>query len=68
MVQEAHGAQVLLDPDYRPKNVLHSNKNTGVCYILSFIMFSPKHTAAELPHPILGPITPGFVSGLSLGS
>ena len=68
MVQEAHGAQVLLDPDYRPKNVLHSNKNTGVCYILSFIMFSPKHTAAEPPHPILGPITPGFVSGLSLGS
>ena len=67
MVQEAHGAQVLLDPDYRPKNVLHSNKNTGVCYILSFIMFSPKHTAAEPPHPILGPITPGFVSGLSLG-
>ena len=50
------------------KNVLHSNKNTGVCYILSFIMFSPKHTAAEPPHPILGPITPGFVSGLSLGS
>ncbi len=48
MVQEAHGAQVLLDPDYRPKNVLHSNKNTGVCYILSFIMFSPKHTAAVL--------------------
>ncbi len=36
------------------------NKNTGVCYILSFIMFSP--------HPILGHITPGFVSGLSLGS
>ncbi len=50
------------------KNVLHSNKNTDVCYILSFIMFSQKHTAAELPHPILGPITPGFVSGLSLGS
>ena len=51
MVQEAHGAQVLLDPDYRPKNVFHSNKNTGVCYILSFIMFSPKHTfeAAEPP-------------------
>jgi hypothetical protein len=68
MVQEAHGAQVLLDPDYRPKNVLHSNKNTGVCYILSFIMFSPKHTAAKPPHPILGPITPGFVSRLSLGS
>ncbi len=51
-----------------PKNVLHSNKNTGVCYILSFIMFSPKHTAAEPPHPILGPITTGFVSELSLGS
>ncbi len=62
MVQEAHGAQVLLDPDYRPKNVLHSNKNTGVCYILSFIMFSQKQTAAEPPHPILGPITPDFVS------
>jgi hypothetical protein len=70
MVQEAHGAQVLLDPDYRPKNVFHSNKNTGVCDILSFIMFSPKHTveAAEPPRPILGPITPDFVSGLSLGS
>ena len=50
------------------KNVLHSNKNTGVCYILSFIMFSPKHMAAEPPHPIVGPITPGFVSGLGLGS
>ena len=47
MAPEAHGAQVLQDPDYRPKNVLHSNKNTGVCYILSFIMFSPKHMAAE---------------------
>jgi len=22
---EAHGAQVLLDPDHRPKNVFHSN-------------------------------------------
>ncbi len=43
-------------------------QNTGVCYILSFIMFSPKHMASEPPHPILGPITPGFVSGLSLGS
>ncbi len=44
------------------------NKNTGVCYILSVIMFSPKHMAAEPPNPILGHITPGFVSGLSLGS
>ena len=60
MVQEAHGAQVLLDPDYRPKNVFHSNKNTGVCYILSFIMFSPKHTGAEPTHPILGPHYPWF--------
>ncbi len=68
MVQEAHGAEVLLDPDYRTKNVFHSNKNTGVCYILSVIMFSPKHTAAEPPLPILGPYTPGFVSRLSLGS
>ncbi len=51
MVQEAHGAQVLLDPDYRLKKVFHSNKNTGVCYILSFIVFSPKYTfdAAEPP-------------------
>ncbi len=52
------------------KKVFHSNKITGVCYILSFIMFSPKHMveAAEPLHPILGPITPGFESGLSLGS
>jgi hypothetical protein len=57
MVQEAHGAQVLLDPDYRPKNVFCSNKNTGVCYMLSFIMFSPKHTveAAEPPQSYFGP-------------
>ncbi len=26
--------------------MFHSNKNTGVCYILSFIMFSPKHTVS----------------------
>ncbi len=59
-----------LDPDYRPKNVFHSNKNTGVCNILSFIMFSPKHMLRLQSHPIpfWAPITPGFVSGLSLGS
>jgi hypothetical protein len=61
MVQEAHGAQVLLDPDYRPKNVFHSNKNTGVCYTLSFL-FSPKHTveAAEPPQSYFGPHYPWF--------
>jgi hypothetical protein len=37
-------------------------KNTGVCYILSFIMFSPKHTveAAEPPQSYFGPHYPWF--------
>ena len=43
MVQEAHGAQVLLDPDYRPKNVLHSNKNTGVCCRATPSHFGPHY-------------------------
>ncbi len=49
---------------------IHSNKNTVVFYILSFIMFSPKDTvqAAEPPQSYFGPITPGFVSGKGLGS
>ena len=61
MVEEAHGAQVLLHPDYRQKNVLHSNKNSGVCYIFGFIKFS-KHTlkAAEPPESHLGPHYPWF--------
>ena len=63
MVQEAHGAQVLLDPDYRPKNVLHSNKNTGVCYILNlYYVFTKTHTveAAEPPQSYFGPHYPWF--------
>jgi hypothetical protein len=59
---EAHGAQVLLDPDYRPKNVFHSYYNTGMFYILIFIMLSPKHMveAAEPPQSHFGPHYPWF--------
>jgi hypothetical protein len=48
--------QVLLDPNYRPKNVFNSNKNIGVL-IFGFIEFSPKHMveAAEPPQPNFGP-------------
>ena len=41
---------------------INSNKNTVVFYILSFIMFSPKHTveAAEPPQSYFGPHYPWF--------
>jgi hypothetical protein len=68
MVPEAHGAQLLLDPDYMP-NMCFTPTKTLVCYIFGFIKFSPKHTveAAEPLQFHFGPHYPWLGSGLDLG-
>ncbi len=43
MAPEAHGAQVLPDPDYRPKKYDPPTK-TDLHYIFCFIKFSPSCT------------------------
>ncbi len=57
MAPVAHGAQVLLDPDYMP-NMCFTPTKTLVCYIFGFIKFSLKHTveAAEPPNPFWTPL------------
>ncbi len=51
MAPEAHGAEVLLDPDYMP-NMCFTPTKTLVCYIFGFIKFSPKHTV-EAAEPMI---------------
>ena len=41
MAPEAHGAQVIPDPDYGPKNMI---TKTDLPYNFCFIMFSPSCT------------------------
>ncbi len=58
MAPEAHGAQVLLDPDYLP-NMCFAPTKTLVGNIFGFIKFSPKHTveaADHTPNPFWAPL------------
>ena len=43
MAPEAHGAQVLPDPDFGPKNMIRPTK-TDLPYNFCFIKFSPSCT------------------------
>ncbi len=43
MAPEAHGAQVLPDPDFGPKNMIHPTK-TDLPYNFCFIIFFPSLT------------------------
>jgi hypothetical protein len=69
MAPEAHGAQVLPDPDYGPKNMICSTK-TVLPYNFGFIKFLPSLTdeAVDAPQTLFrAPLTPGVrVQGWNL--
>ncbi len=44
MAPEAHGAQVLPDPDYRPKNMIRPPTKTDLPYNFCFINVLPSLT------------------------
>ncbi len=65
MAPEAHGAQVLPDPDYGPKNMIHPPK-TDLPYNFCFINFFPSLTVEAVDaHQTLfrAPLTPGVHPG-----
>ncbi len=60
MVQQAHWAQVLLDLDYRPKNVFHSQqKHWCVLYLKCYYVFTKTHGCRATPSHF-GPHYPWF--------
>jgi hypothetical protein len=61
MAPEAHGGQVLPDPDYGPKNMISPTK-TDLPYNFCFIKFLPSLTveAVDAHRPCLGPPDPWF--------
>jgi hypothetical protein len=50
MAPEAHGAQVLPDLDYRPKNMIRPTK-TDLPYNFCFIKFLPSLTVEAIDAP-----------------
>jgi len=50
MAPEAHGAQVLPMPDYRPKNMICPTK-TGLAYNFCFIKILPSCTVETVEAP-----------------
>ena len=65
MAPEAHGAQVLLDPDFGPKNMIRPTK-TDLPYNFCLIKFFPSLTVAAvdaLQTLFRAPLTPGVHPG-----
>ncbi len=66
MAPEAHGAQVLMDPDFGPKNMIRPPPKTDLPYNFCFLKIFPSLTVAAvdaLQTLFRAPLTPGSTPG-----